>query len=141
MDERINIEQWLKNFENGDYEEGDFNTQVKAGWYDWFCKDTSLKNKTVKLGKILKKIVENGTDKFDPKNTYVFFKNNCPMSGPLYDDFRICSLETGEVLLNVTPKSGHSGKAEVYDARNGFDNPSASGTLKDIYNYFLEKRE
>jgi hypothetical protein len=39
---------------------------------------------------------------------YVFFKNNCPMRGPLYDDFRICDKEDGKVLYTVVLKDPRS---------------------------------
>ena len=45
------------------------------------------------------------TSLFDPERTYVFFKNNCPCSGGLYDDLRICDIKTGKVLFNVCPKN------------------------------------
>ena len=95
--ERISLKQWIKNFNNGEYESEDFKTQCEAGWYDWFCKDTSLKNKTYKMGNIIKHI----TNENLLNNCYIFFKNNCPVVGPLYDDFRICSLETGNVLYTI----------------------------------------
>ena len=49
-------------------------------------KDTSLTNKTKKMGNIIKQIKPGG--KVDLETSYVWFKNNCPINGPLYDDFR-----------------------------------------------------
>ena len=61
----------------------------------------------------------------DATKNYTFFKNNCPMQGPLYDDFRICDIETGDVVYTVSPKSGHTGLAEVWGSANDFKGPLA----------------
>ena len=88
-------------------------------FYDWFCSDSSLEAKGKSLmNKVIKFIKANPS--IDTSKHYVFFKNNCPFNGPLYDDFRICDIETGDVIFNVTPKSGHSGKAEVWGKSNDF---------------------
>ena len=92
------------------------------GFYDWFCKDSSLENKAKSLmAKTIKFLAAH--PEIDPNKTYVFFKNNCPMMGPLYDDFRICDRESGDVVFTVTPKCGHSGKAEVWGKENNFKGP------------------
>lgn len=96
----IPLRKWIENFKNDVYISFDRKTQCDAGWYDWFCRNSSLRNKTYKMGKIIRQI-ENG-GKIDLDKTYVFFKNNCPCEGPLYDDFRICSLETGDVQFTIT---------------------------------------
>ena len=106
-------------------------------WYDWFCKEASLPNKTKKLVSKLKQIV--GSPKLNPEKQYVFFKNNCPVAGSLYDDFRICDIETGDVLYTTTPsRTNHVGQtfAEVWGKENDFQEPLVCGTWKDVLFFF-----
>lgn len=106
--EEINVATWINNFLNDEYTQKDFKTQVAAGWYDWFCRDTSLRNKTYKMGQIIKQIKKGG--KVDLDNWYVFFKNNCPMKGPLYDDFRFARMDTGDVMFTIQINCGWNKK-------------------------------
>lgn len=106
------------------------------GFYDWFCKDTSLPNKAKRLCAKLKTIAN--SKKFNPDETYVFFKNNCLVVG-LYDDFRICSIETGKVLYTVVPQCAGSKLAEVWGTENKFEGPLVrlvEGTWDDVKNFF-----
>ena len=109
----INIGTWINSFVNGEYSNNDTETQIKAGWYDWFCKSTSLRNKTYRMGSIIKQIKVGG--KVDLDSWYVWFKNNCPMVGPLFDDFRFADIDTGNVQMTIqidSPWSEH--KYAVY---------------------------
>jgi hypothetical protein len=45
------------------------------------------------------------------------------MVGPTYDDFRICEIETGDVVFTVVPLCSHSWKAEIWGRANGFAGP------------------
>ena len=56
MEERITVRQWRENYINGMYNEKDTTTMCDAGWYDWFCKDSSLVGRLKKFGSIIKKI-------------------------------------------------------------------------------------
>ncbi len=49
------------------------------------------------------------------------------MVGPLYDDFRICDIENGDVQYTVTSKCGHTGKAEVWGRSNSFKEAIKTG--------------
>lgn len=92
------------------------------GFYDWFCKDSSLRIRGERLmPKVIKFLKANPT--LDLEKHYVFFKNNCPMVGPTYDDFRICDLATGDVVFTVVPLCSHSGKAEIWGRANKFAGP------------------
>lgn len=95
----ISVAEWINNFLNDEYTQKDFKTQVRAGWYDWFCKETSLRSKTYKMGQIIKQVKKGG--KVDLDNWYVWFKNNCPLDGPLYDDFRFARKDTGDVMFTI----------------------------------------
>lgn len=133
----ISTRQFLESFDKGEFDSADVHTQCKAGWYDWFCRDTSLVKKTKKLAVKVKQI--SYSKKVNIDNTYVFFKNNCPMSGSLYDAFSICDLSSGAVIYSVVPKSGHkvdTGAAEVWGHENNFLCPLVHGSWKDVLSFF-----
>ena len=99
MLDRLRLFRWIDEFMEGNFDDADVRTQILAGWYDWFCKDSSLANKTKKMGNIIKQVKRGG--KVDIENWYVWFKNNCPLNGPLYDDFRFADIETGNVMFTI----------------------------------------
>lgn len=105
MEKNIPIRDWQKEFEAGTFNASDFDTQVKAGWYDWFCKQSSLRNKTYKMGRIIKQVKDGG--KVDLDNWYVWFKNNCPLCYPLYDDFRFADMATGDIRFTIQIDCGY----------------------------------
>jgi hypothetical protein len=128
----VSLTKQLEAFENGNIIDSEGRSNDCYNFYDWFCKDSSLERKSIKLMKQVKRWVKFRNT--DTDKCYVFFKNNCPMNGPLYDDFRICDRETGDVIWSVTPKSGHSGKAEVWGRQNDFKGPVAvADTMSDIF--------
>lgn len=133
----LTVNQFLAKFKAGDFNSPDVKTQIAAGWYDWFCKDKNLLAKTRKLGKILARIMKNGTDKFDGDKVFVCFKNNCPLYGKLYDDIRIGNEAQGNLFV-IVPSNGHSesGEAQVFDLSAGFEFPVAEGSMSDVYAFF-----
>lgn len=136
----MNIATFATRFLNSEFITNDTGTQIDAGWYDWFCRDTSLAAKTQKLGKKVLQLMK--SSKIDIEKNYVFFKNNCPMNGSLYDDFRICDMETGNVIYTITPSCGHNsnkGTAEVWGPENSFFEPLVSGSWKDVKTFFEVK--
>jgi hypothetical protein len=130
----MNIATFAARFLRGDFDRNDRKIQCEAGWYDWFCRDTSLAAKTERLGRKVLQLMK--STKIDTEKNYVFFKNNCPMRGGLYDDFRICDMETGNVIFTIVPRCAHSGKAEVWGRENGFNEPLVSGTWRDVKSFF-----
>jgi hypothetical protein len=105
-------------------------------FYDWFCSDEALEGRAHKL---MPKVIRFAKKmNLDLDKYYVFFKNNCPMSGGLYDDFRICNIETGDVVYNVTPASGHTGMAEVWGKENNFKGSLFEAeTWSELYNKLI----
>jgi hypothetical protein len=133
----MTIREYLKRYDSGEFSVPDVDKQIDAGWYDWFCDDKSLMNKTKSLTSRLKRIVNSA--KVNQDTMYVFFKNNCPLYGSLYDDFRICDITTGDVIYTITPSSGHKdikGRSSVSGKENDFQYPLAEGTWEDIVRYF-----
>jgi hypothetical protein len=124
MTNHITLRQQLEAFERGQIlsSGGEIDSEGCYNFYDWFCKQTSLEGKAKRLFSNVRTFLKHERS-IDLDKHYVFFKNNCPFNGPLYDDFRICDVETGDVIWNVTPRSGHSGKAEVYWRELGFQEP------------------
>ena len=122
MEKQKVLNEWIKEFNQGQFESKDVKTQIKAGWYDWFCEDLSLGNKTKRMGQIIKQLKPGG--KVDLETSYVWFKNNCPLNGPLYDDFRVADIESNVTLMVVQidcPRSKH--KYSVSERLNHFETP------------------
>jgi hypothetical protein len=94
-------------------------------FYDWFCKDSSLerksKNLMAKAIKFAKKL------NIDLDTHYIWFKNNCPYGGRLYDDFRFAEVESGNTVWTVSPCEGRNGRAEAYGKINGWNTPFLEG--------------
>lgn len=136
MRDRIPVHRWIDEFLEGNFDSSDVRTQINAGWYDWFCKDSSLVKKTAKMGNIIKQVREGG--KVNLSDWYVWFKNNCPLNGPLYDDFRFASLETGDVMFTIQinccwNKHRYTVYGRTLDGEGHWDEPLfESDSLRDL---------
>jgi len=109
----------------------DFNKLVKGeylddscNFYDWFCNDSSLEKKALSLSKKAKFLVDEGI--LNLETTYVWFKNNCPVYGSLYDDMRFCTKEDSDddYLGGIAPSLGYEkskGKCTVFLASEDFE--------------------
>jgi hypothetical protein len=80
------------------------------GFFDWFCRNKSLKNKMLALKGKVAFLVKSGV--IDGDKNYVIFKNNCPGWGELYDDFRVIDIETDEMVCGLAPKLGYDNPAK-----------------------------
>lgn len=136
------VREFLERYDNGEFDSPDVQTQINAGWYDWFCKDSSLANKTHRLVPIVKLIARSKL--IDIDNMYVWFKNNCPCDGQLYDDIRFATAGdkdgyVGNVYV-IAPRVGYRStpkgkRSQVSDVKNdNFD--AVQGTMRDVYKYF-----
>jgi hypothetical protein len=146
MKDRISINEWINKFLSGEFDSQDVRVQIQAGWYDWFCKDSSLANKTKKMGNIVRQIKSGGKVNLD--NWYVWFKNNCPLNGPLYDDFRFAKLDTGDVQMTIQINCCWNKHRYSVWGRRGEDmefeheNPLfETDSLKDLVKWFNEPWE
>lgn len=101
---------------------------IKNLWYDWFCSEDQLVRRGLTLLKRLSRIAT--SKKFSSEKCYVFFKNNCSISGGLYDDFRIVDDETCDVVYTVN-------SSQVWGVDNGFEKPIVEGTSSKIRKFFL----
>lgn len=133
----ISIRQFIEDLESGKYDSPDVITQINAGWYDWFCKDSSLVSKTKNLGKKMMKIADSSRISKDIMS--LSFKNCCPLYGSLYDCVRICDIHTGDVIYTIAiNRKGENGVSisEVYGRNNNWSEPLVKGSWKDVVKWF-----
>ena len=132
---RVSINDQFHAFAEGRY----MNSEGHASWcfnfYDWFCEDAKLEEKADTLYPAMMRFCRKMG--LDTSRYFCFFKNNCPTFDNLYDDFRICDRETGDVVFTVIPDrvhhNGHK-RASIWGIYNGFDGPIAQGeSMREIY--------
>ena len=113
MDERISINELIR---IGPREDNCFE------FYDWFCYNSSLKNKAKKFIPKLKFLVKMGI--LDGDNLYVWFKNNCPLYGTLYDDMRFSTMcKENHFVGGIAPRQGYDDnkKCHVWTLGGGLE--------------------
>ena len=135
MPDELSVRQWQEQFRAGAFNLQDRYTQCRAGWYDWFCQDHALAGRLKKIGRVVMGI----TDPFILDNYYVWFKNNCPLNGPLYDDVRFEPLSgnrDGKYFVISLDSPHERMKWALVTERYGFDAPEFDcRNVRDMIKY------
>ena len=139
---RPSITEWQNAYGKGAFNGSNVRDQIDAGWYDWFAADRYLPSKTRKMGDIISRIRPGG--KVDLENNYAWFKNNMPLQGNLYDDFRFADRETGDVQMTTQIGSpwGSKKRYQVWGRREkggdfDHDNPLfETDSLRELINWY-----
>lgn len=135
MSENISVREWQKKYRNGDFDSKDRNVQCEAGWYDWFCRDDALAGRLKRISSVVMGI----TSPYILDNYYVWFKNNCPVSGSLYDDVRFEPLtgeRDGKYFLVSLDSPYEDARWALYTERYGYNEPEfICGNVREMTGY------
>lgn len=130
----MSVRQWQEAFRAGLFDDTSIDTQCKAGWYDWFCSDKALAGRLKKIGSVVMGI----TEPFILDNYYVWFKNNCPITGPLYDDVRfepLVGARDGRYFLVSLGSPYEKQKWALITERSGFNTEFRCADVRDMAKY------
>ena len=142
MQKKLTLREWLEAYENNEFTFGNFDTMVKAGWYDWFSDDHMLVPMLDAMAPHVKLIAQ--SKKVDIDNMCVWFKEICPSSGPTFGMFGIRAIDgdLSKGAWNIVPISDR-GNSELWGTVDPEALPKVKGTgpliegpMEEIYDYF-----
>ena len=107
MSEMLSVRQWQDLFRSGAFQDRSRETQIRAGWYDWFCSDTALAGRLQRIGRVVMGITEPAI----LDNYYVWFKEG-DRCGRYFVVSQDCPYEKQKWTL--------------YTERSGFETPEFS---------------
>lgn len=138
MSHKISVRKWQEKYANGEFSAPDYSTQCNAGWYDWFCKTESLAGRLKRIAGIVTRIC----DPYILDNYAVWFKNNCPLQGNLYDDVRFDPLSgerNGRYFMVAVDSPHEDSRYALYTERSGFTEPEfETDERKSLVKYLNE---